>query len=193
MFLLKVVSCENGLVKSESNIVLLCLVFFFMMFIPCWKGSKNNPNNKLMWREVPFCEGEYTLYQILHDFPEAAHPAKRDVAPLRLVSWLSCHLGDNAQTLIEKTMKEFSIVEAVHSERKISWGYVSQPSWGPCPHSNAFCWPDHLPHVHGAHVLHGQLQLLNVRPFADGFLPLSFVGPPPSWWPGNNSLGALFS
>ncbi len=32
------------------------------------------------WLEVPLLEGE---------FPEAADPGRRDVAPLRLISWLN--------------------------------------------------------------------------------------------------------
>ena len=59
--------------------------------------------------------------------PEAAHPAKRDGAPLRLVSWLSCHLDSNAQTLIDEAMKEFSNVEAVPSDKILQMGRFHLP------------------------------------------------------------------
>ena len=51
------------------------------------------------WLEAPLVEGEFSLWQTLAEFPEAADPARRNVAPLRLISWLSCHLSTQAQQL----------------------------------------------------------------------------------------------
>ena len=57
------------------------------------------------------------------------------------------HHGDLPRST--KTTWKNCKTSQLHLNRKISLGYVSQPSWGPCPHSNASCWPGDLPHVHG--------------------------------------------
>lgn len=49
-------------------------------------------------------EGIFHLWRLL-DMPEAAHPGKRDVAPLRLNSRLTCGMDVHAHSLIEETMQ----------------------------------------------------------------------------------------
>ncbi len=45
------------------------------------------------WLDVPLVEGVFPLWRILAEFPDAADPGKRDVAPLRFISWPSWHLS----------------------------------------------------------------------------------------------------
>ena len=73
------------------------------------------------WKDLPLCEGEYPLWRTLSDFPEAADPAKRDVAPLRLVSWLGCHLSRNAQLLLDETIKSSQRLRQFILTRSLPW------------------------------------------------------------------------
>ena len=79
------------------------------------------------WLKIPLVEGEFSLWQMLIEFPEAADPSMRDAAPLRLGSWLRCHLSENAQTLIDETMTGFSKVEPVHSDKILHMGGFHLP------------------------------------------------------------------
>ena len=56
------------------------------------------------WLELPLVEGEFHLWQVLQEFPEAADPKMRDVTPLRLMSWLSCQLSERIHLLIKEAM-----------------------------------------------------------------------------------------
>ena len=51
----------------------------------------------------------------------------RDVTPLRLMSWLSCQLGERSHLLIKEAMKEFSQVEPVHSDKILQIGQFHLP------------------------------------------------------------------
>ena len=89
------------------------------------------------WLDLPLVEGEYPLWQVLQEYPDAADPASCDVTPLRLMSWLSCQLNDTSYLLIEEAMKEFSKVEPVHSDRILQIGQFHLPGAG-----NLNTWDD---------------------------------------------------
>ena len=44
------------------------------------------------WIDLNMPHGRFPLWQLLRQYPEVAHPQCRDIAPLRLVSWVSCEV-----------------------------------------------------------------------------------------------------
>ena len=54
--------------------------------------------------------------------PKAASSAKRDVTPLRLLSWLSFRLEPAVEQLIEATMLYFSTVDEVKDSELLELG-----------------------------------------------------------------------
>ena len=74
------------------------------------------------WVNLHLAAGYHQLWQLLERFPDAAHPRKRDAAPLRLISWLSCKLPPHVDGLIQEVMLEFAQLEPVHSDRILRIG-----------------------------------------------------------------------
>ena len=74
------------------------------------------------WVNIHLATGYHQLWQLLERFPDAAHPRKRDAAPLRLISWLSCKLPPHVDGLIQEVMLEFAQLEPVHSDRILRIG-----------------------------------------------------------------------
>ena len=50
------------------------------------------------WIDISLPHGRYPLYQLLRRFSDVAPPQARDIAPLRLVSSLSCEVPDQRPT-----------------------------------------------------------------------------------------------
>ena len=46
------------------------------------------------WIDLSLPHGRYPLYQLLRQYQDVALPQARDIAPLRLVSWVSCEVPD---------------------------------------------------------------------------------------------------
>ena len=80
--------------------------------------------------------GRFPLWQLLRRNPEVAHPQCRDIAPLRLVSWLSCEVPDQVQQVLNQLMTLFGAVTPVSSNEVINLGLKQlrlpaggEPSW----------------------------------------------------------------
>ena len=68
------------------------------------------------WLDLNLPEGEHTLWQLLRTHADMACPGHRDLAPLRLVSWLSCEPPTHIERLLQKLMPLFSAVKPVASD-----------------------------------------------------------------------------
>ena len=56
------------------------------------------------WIDISLPHGRYPLYQLLRRFSDVAPPQARDIAPLRLVSWVSCEVPDHVQQVLNRTV-----------------------------------------------------------------------------------------
>ena len=74
------------------------------------------------WINLTVPTGWYELWHFLECCPNAAHPRKKDLAPLRLISWLSCKLRPGADALIQEVMQEFAQLDPVQSNRILRIG-----------------------------------------------------------------------
>ena len=68
------------------------------------------------------------LWQLLRQYPEVAHPQCRDIAPLRLVSWVSCEVPARVQQVLHQLMTLFGEVAPVSSNEVLEIGR-QQLSW----------------------------------------------------------------
>ena len=50
------------------------------------------------WIDLSLPHGRYPLWQLLRQYPDVALPQCRDIAPLRLVSWVSCEVPAQCST-----------------------------------------------------------------------------------------------
>ena len=50
------------------------------------------------WIDLNMPHGRFPLWQLLRQYPEVAHPQCRDIAPLWLVSWVSCEVPTPGST-----------------------------------------------------------------------------------------------
>ena len=55
-------------------------------------------------------------------YPEVAHPQCRDIAPLRLVSWVSCEVPARVQQVLHQLMILFGAVTPVASNEVLEIG-----------------------------------------------------------------------
>ena len=74
------------------------------------------------WIDLNMPHGRFPLWQMLRSNPEVAHPQCRDIAPLRLVSWLSCEVPDQVQQVLSQLMTVFGAVTPVSSNEVITLG-----------------------------------------------------------------------
>ena len=52
------------------------------------------------WIDLSLPHGRYPLWQLLRQYPDVALPQCRDIAPLRLVSWVSCEVPAHVQQVL---------------------------------------------------------------------------------------------
>ena len=79
------------------------------------------------WIDLNMPHGRFPLWQLLRQYPEVAHPQSRDIAPLRLVSWVSCEVPARVQQVLNQLMILFGAVTLYHPMR--FWRSVAS-SWG---------------------------------------------------------------
>ena len=83
-------------------------------------GAKEH--NYSHWLSLNHTAGWWDLARFLFVNPEAASTAKRDAAPLRLLSWLSFRLEPSVDELIEGTMTYLSTVDKVKDSDLLALG-----------------------------------------------------------------------
>ena len=74
------------------------------------------------WIDISLPHGRYPLYRLLRRFSDVAPPQARDIAPLRLVSWVSCEVPDHVQQVLNQLMVLFGAVAPVSSDEVIAIG-----------------------------------------------------------------------
>ena len=74
------------------------------------------------WIDLSLPHGRYPLYQLLRQYPDVALPQARDIAPLRLVSWVSCEVPDHVQQVLHQLMTLFGEVAPVSSDEVLAIG-----------------------------------------------------------------------
>ena len=74
------------------------------------------------WIDLSLPHGRYPLYQLLRQYPDVALPQARDIAPLRLVSWVSCEVPDHVQQVLHQLMMLFGEVAPVSSDEVLAIG-----------------------------------------------------------------------
>ena len=74
------------------------------------------------WIDLNMPHGRFPLWQLLRQYPEVAHPQRRDIAPLRLVSWVSCEVPDQVQQVLNQLMTLFGGVTPVSSNEVLEIG-----------------------------------------------------------------------
>ena len=74
------------------------------------------------WIDLNMPHGRFPLWQLLRRNPEVSHPQCRDIAPLRLVSWLSCEVPVRVQQVLNQLMSLFGEVTPVSSNEVITLG-----------------------------------------------------------------------
>ena len=88
------------------------------------------------WIDLDLPEGRHPLWWLLRERPEVANPKCRDVAPLRLVSWLCCEVPLTTQKVLNQLMLLFGKVEPAPADQVFAIGYqylqlaqVDAPTW----------------------------------------------------------------
>ena len=56
------------------------------------------------WIDLSLPHGRFPLWQLLRQYPDVALPQCRDIAPLRLVSWVSCEVPEHVQQVLRQLM-----------------------------------------------------------------------------------------
>ena len=74
------------------------------------------------WIDLNMPHGRFPLWQLLRQYPEVAHPQCRDIAPLRLVSWVSCEVPARVQQVLHQLMTLFGEVTPVSSNEVFEIG-----------------------------------------------------------------------
>ena len=74
------------------------------------------------WIDISLPHGRYPLYQLLRRLSDVAPPQARDIAPLRLVSWVSCEVPDHVQQVLNQLMVLFGAVAPVSSDEVLAIG-----------------------------------------------------------------------
>ena len=74
------------------------------------------------WIDLDMPHGRFPLWQILRQYPEVAHPQCRDIAPLRLVSWVSCEVPARVQQVLNQLMILFGAVTPASSNEVLEIG-----------------------------------------------------------------------
>ena len=74
------------------------------------------------WIDLSMPHGRFPLWQLLRQYPDVAHPQCRDIAPLRLVSWVSCEVPAHVQQVLHQLMTLFGAVAPVASNEVLEIG-----------------------------------------------------------------------
>lgn len=74
------------------------------------------------WLHINLLGGVFPLWSFLRDVPDAADAGLRDIAPLRMVCWLSCEVPPAIQTLLEEMMACFIRIDPAPSEQIFAIG-----------------------------------------------------------------------
>ena len=74
------------------------------------------------WIDLSLPHGRYPLWQLLRKYPDVALPQCRDIAPLRLVSWVSCEVPAHVQQVLHQLMTLFGEVAPVSSDEVLAIG-----------------------------------------------------------------------
>ena len=74
------------------------------------------------WIDLSLPHGRYPLWQLLRQYPDVALPQCRDIAPLRLVSWVSCEVPAHVQQVLHQLITLFGEVAPVSSDEVIAIG-----------------------------------------------------------------------
>ena len=74
------------------------------------------------WIDISLPHGRYPLNQLLRRFSDVAPPQARDIAPLRLVSCVSCEVPDHVQHFLNQLMVLFGAVAPVSSDEVLAIG-----------------------------------------------------------------------
>ena len=74
------------------------------------------------WIDLSLPHGRYPLLQLLRQYPDVALPQCRDIAPLRLVSWVSCEVPAHVQQVLHQLMTLFGEVAPVSSDEVLAIG-----------------------------------------------------------------------
>ena len=74
------------------------------------------------WIDISLPHGRLPLYRLLRRYSDVAPPQARDIAPLRLVSWVSCEVPEHVQQVLNQLMVLFGAVAPVSSDEVISIG-----------------------------------------------------------------------
>ena len=74
------------------------------------------------WIDLSLPHGKYPLWQLLRQYPDVALPQCRDIAPLRLVSWVSCEVPAHVQQVLHQLMTLFGEVAPVSSDEVLAIG-----------------------------------------------------------------------
>ena len=75
------------------------------------------------WIDLDLPEGRFPFWWLLREKPKAANPKCRDVAPLRLVSWLSCEVPVATQKVLGQLMLLFGRVDPASADQVFAIGY----------------------------------------------------------------------
>ena len=74
------------------------------------------------WIDLSLPHGRYPLWQLLRQYPDVALSQCRDIAPLRLVSWVSCEVPAHVQQVLHQLMTLFGEVAPVSSDEVLAIG-----------------------------------------------------------------------
>ena len=74
------------------------------------------------WIDLSLPHGRYPLWQLLRQYPDVALPQCRDIAPLRLVCWVSCEVPAHVQQVLHQLMTLFGEVAPVSSDEVLAIG-----------------------------------------------------------------------
>ena len=88
------------------------------------------------WIDLDMPLGRFPLWELLRERPAVAHPQCRDIAPLRLVSWLTCEVPSRVQLVLNQLMILFGNVTPAPSSEVIQIGLQQlgvvasgEPTW----------------------------------------------------------------
>ena len=90
--------------------------------IELWEHFGASEHSYGHWIDLNMPHGRFPLWQLLRQYPEVAHPQCRDIAPLRLVSWVSCEVPARVEQVLHQLMTLFGEVAPVSSNEVLEIG-----------------------------------------------------------------------
>ena len=113
----------------DSTIASLTPLFSWLKGAPPGINPSSPPAKKrscgniwCLWVIMDIGLTQIPLWQLLRQYPEVAHPQCRDIAPLRLVSWVSCEVPARVQQVVNQLMILFGAVTPVSSNEVLEIG-----------------------------------------------------------------------